>query len=125
MKKILLSFVFVFSLLVVGFGQDAPLESYVGRYVFPAGNQVPYVDVKLVDGNLFSESPNGVANLKRSEGDLFIIVEYEGLAEFIRNEDKKVVKVKVFVMGIEMEGTKEETPAISRKFWHLLQPLRF
>lgn len=110
-------------LVCIAFSQDNPLQAYVGRYVFPEGNPVPYVDVKLVGEVLVSESPSGTATLQQIEGDKFAVVEYEGLAEFTRNADKKVVSVKVSVMGYEMEGKREASASLDIQKWHPLYPL--
>lgn len=100
---------------IFSFGQDAPLEQYVGKYIFSNGSQVPWVEVKLVNGALISESPQGNATLQRIEKDQFSIVEYNGMAEFKRNAEGKVTGVKVLVMDLEMEGTKEESSGFKKK----------
>jgi hypothetical protein len=108
MKKVILFSLFVFSGLISAFAQEAPpLDQYVGKFVFPEGSPVPWVEVKVVEGILVSESPMGKANLQRVENDIFTIVEYNGIAEFKRNSDLKIFAVKVSVMGLELEGTKQ------------------
>jgi hypothetical protein len=113
MKKLTTLFFFMSFLSLSAICQEAPLENYVGKFVFPAGSPVPHMEVKLNGTTLITESPMGSATLQRVQADQFSIVEYNGLAEFKRNGEGKVVAVKVTVMGLEMEGTKEEAiPAI-------------
>ncbi len=114
MNKLLFLFAFSIALSIPGIGQDSTFEAYTGKFNFPEGSAVPWVEVKLNNGVLVSESPNGSATLQRIEGDVFSIVEYNGTAEFKRNAEGKVTSVKVVVMGLEMEGTKE-----SAKFKYL------
>lgn len=110
MKHILFITAFLFGGLVSSFAQKAPLTDYVGKFNFPEGSAVPWVVVKLTaDSVLVSESPHGNATLALVEGDIFAIVEYQGVAEFKRNGEGKVTKVKVSVQNMEMEGTKEES----------------
>jgi hypothetical protein len=109
MKKLVTSLSFFLFLSFSAISQEAPLENYVGKFVFPADNPVPYVEVKLNGTTLMSESPMGSATLQRIEADQFSIVEYNGLAEFKRNGEGKVIGVKISVMGLEMEGKKEES----------------
>jgi hypothetical protein len=123
MKKVYLTGFLMLGLVCFAFSQDNPLQAFVGRYIFPEGNPVPYVDVKLVGEVLVSESPAGTATLQQIEGDRFSVVEYEGLAEFVRNADKKVVSVKVSVMGYEMEGKREEAATLQIQRWHPLYPI--
>lgn len=111
MSKVLMLLSFLVSFVIFSNAQDAPKTDYVGKYNFPEGSAVPYVEIKLSDSTLSAESPMGTATLQKIEGDVFSIVEYNGTAEFKRNSEGKVVSVKVTVMGLEMEGTKEG-PAI-------------
>jgi hypothetical protein len=109
MNKVIAILSVVCSLSFSSFSQEAPLENYLGKYVFAADNPVPYVEVKMNGTTLISESPMGSATLQRVEADVFAIIEYNGLAEFRRNGEGKIVGVKVSVMGLEMEGTREES----------------
>lgn len=117
MKNFLLVPFFTIFLCSFAAGQDAPLEQYIGKYVFPEGSAVPWVEVKLTEGGLITESPMGNATLQRIEKDLFSIVEYNGTSEFRRNGDGKVTGIKVAVMGLEMEGTKEQTSLLPYLTW--------
>lgn len=107
MNKLLILFVFSIAFSLPGMSQDSTYESYTGKYNFPEGSAVPYVDIKLINGVLISESPAGTATLQRIDKDTFSIVEYNGVAAFIRNAEGKVIAVKVSVMGLEMEGSRE------------------
>jgi hypothetical protein len=117
MNKVLFLIAFSIALAIPGISQDSTYEAYVGKYNFPEGSAVPYVDVKLTNGVLTSESPAGSATLQRVEGDVFSIVEYNGVAEFKRNAEGKIIGVKVSVMDLVMEGSKE-----SAKFKYLKSP---
>lgn len=123
MNKILFLFAFTIALAIPGIGQDSTYEAYVGKYNFPEGSAVPYVDVKIINGVLISESPAGTATLQRIEGDVFSIVEYNGTAEFKRNAEGKIFSVKVLVMGLEMEGSKEQ-PKFKYLKWLPPSPVR-
>lgn len=115
MRKVFFFTVLCFAFVLQANSQDSTLAPFVGRYIFTAQDPVPYVDVKLVDGVLFTESPQGNSALQRTEGDMFFIVEFNGFAQFVRNSEQKVVRVKVSVQGLEMEGTKEEAAKASVK----------
>lgn len=128
MKKLLLFCTFFVACAALVNAQDAPppAEQYTGKYNFSGGSPVPYVDVKAVEGNMVIESPMGSANLSRIEGDKFSIVEYNGLAEFKRNQEGKVIGVKLSVMGIEIEGTREEVKFRYKALpWSPVSPGRF
>jgi hypothetical protein len=123
MNKLLFLLAFSIALAIPGISQDSTFEAYTGKYNFPEGSAVPYVDVKLNNGVLTSESPAGTATLQRMEGDIFSIVEYNGVAEFKRNAEGKITTVKVSVMGLEMEGSKEN-PAFKYLKWLPVSPVR-
>jgi hypothetical protein len=124
MKKLfpLLAIAIAFTLNAIG--QDAPLDTYVGKYNFPQGSPVPMFEVKIKDGVLFGESQMGVSTFQRVEADIFSIVEYGGTAEFKRNGDGKVVSVTVSVGDVVLEGTKESIQLNSIRF-HPLSPMKF
>ncbi|HSK14204.1 MAG TPA: DUF3471 domain-containing protein [Phnomibacter sp.] len=123
MKKFYSLLAIAITLTLSALSQEAPLETYLGKYNFPEGSPVPYTEVKLNGAGLITESPMGIATLQRIEADMFAIVEYNGLAEFRRNSEGKVIGVKVSVMGIELEGTKEEVKLKAIPF-HPLSPMR-
>ncbi len=107
MNKLLFILAFTVAIAIPGIGQDSTFEAYTGKYNFPEGSAVAYVEVKLADNVLSIESPAGNSTLQRVEGDIFSIVGYNGTAEFRRNAEGKITGVKLSVMGLEMEGTKE------------------
>jgi hypothetical protein len=89
--------------------QDHPLKEYAGKYKFPPGNYVPEAEISILDSTSLSVvSQAGTVTMIRSEGDVFYFLEYEGTAEFVRTDDKKVKGVKVKVAGLDMEGTRED-----------------
>lgn len=124
MNKVIALFAIACTISISSFSQEAPLENYQGKFVFAAGNPVPYIEVKVNGTTLISESPMGSATLQRIEADQFAIVEYDGLAEFKRNGEGKVVGIKVSIMGLEMEGTKEESSLTLIPIQHLVSIFR-
>ncbi len=84
------------------------LKEYVGKYKL---KDAPIEDliVTLQDGKLMGEAVGqGSAPLApTAEVDIFEVVGYGGKAEFIRNESKVVIKVKLSVQGTTMEGEKQ------------------
>lgn len=123
MKKFFLFAALAFSCTISALSQEAPLESYVGKFNFPQGSPVPFVDVKISNGSLIGESQMGIASLQRIEADVFSIVEYNGVAEFKRNGDGKVVSIKVTVNDLIMEGTRENLH-LKAIPWFPLSPLK-
>lgn len=111
------------SMAAIASRADSTLTLYTGKYIFPEGNPVPWVEVKYTDGTLISESPMGSATMQRTEGDVFAIVEYNGIAEFLRDSNGKITAVKVSVMDMVMEGKKESPSAIKPPYYHPLRPL--
>lgn len=87
--------------------QDSTLNAYVGKYVFQAGSPTPEATVSLDGGTLTLASAVGSATLTRVEGDVFSIVEFNGTAEFKRNDQGKVVAIRVRVANLDLNGTKE------------------
>ena len=116
MKKVFFMITLFFALGMQANAQDSTLNHYVGRYTFSAESPVPYVDVKVVDNILMAESASGNSVLQRTEGDAFFVVEFNGVALFLRNENNKVVKLKLSVQGLEMEGTKEAVAIFTHKW---------
>jgi len=123
MNKIITILAFAFAFSLNALGQDAPLDQYIGKYNFPAGSPVPGFEIKLVDGVLIGESQMGSSTFTRIEGDKFTIVEYNGIAEFIRNAEGNVISVKVTVDTMVLEGTKEGSALRALRF-NPLSPLR-
>ena len=113
MKKIILS-VFASLFIIVINAQTAPkapLEDFVGKYVFPDGSVVPEVDVILSGNALSMTSTAGTSALTEMGIDSFQIVEFSGIAVFKRGDDKKVNGVHIEAMGYVLDGQKKSSGA--------------
>jgi hypothetical protein len=108
MRKILLSLIGVITLQVAYSQADSTLQPYTGKYKFPEGSVVTEVTVSLENGLLFAVSMMGSSELRRTEGDVFDIVAYGGIATFKRKEGK-VNGVQMIVGNLTLEGEKAET----------------
>ncbi len=109
MKKVtLLIALFTASFLYLK-AQDS-LQQYSAKYKFPAGAVVSDVTVILdsASNTLSITSSMGNAPLEKSGTDMFVMTTYNGTVTFTRNEMKKVNGIKIEVMGMLLEGTKEE-----------------
>ena len=110
MKKIIFSLMVVMSFLTVNAQEDS-LKQYTGKYKFPDGSVVTEITVTLDSTGLIANSAMGSSELKKTEGDVFEIVAYGGLATFKRNTENKISGVVILVGDINMEGTKTEDAA--------------
>jgi hypothetical protein len=108
MRKIICCLIASMAFLFVAAQQDTTLQQYTGKYIFKEGSAVPDMTVTLENGVLTATSVQGSSELKKTEGDVFQIVAYNGLATFKRNDAGKVGWVKVEVGDIVLEGTKSE-----------------
>jgi hypothetical protein len=109
MRKITLCLIASMACLFTAAQQDTTLVQYIGKYVFKEGSAVPDMTVTLNEnGVLIASSVQGSSELKKTEGDVFQIVAYNGLATFKRNDTGKVNWVKVEVGDIVLEGTRSE-----------------
>ncbi|WP_435354362.1 DUF3471 domain-containing protein [Emticicia sp. SJ17W-69] len=85
------------------------LKQYVGKYKL---KDAPIEDliVTLQDGKLMGEAVGqGSAQLApTTQTDIYDVVGYDGKVEFIRNESKIVVKIKLSIQGNSMEGEKQQ-----------------
>lgn len=118
-KSLLLVLAIILTTVAVNAQQDTTLAQYAGKYIFQAGAPVPDATVNVAGTAMSVTSAMGTATLVKIEGDLFSLVEYNGTAEFKKNEAGKVISVTIRVGDTEIFGTKE-TSAI---FWarpHLL-----
>ncbi len=110
MKKLFL-FLFAITGIITLNAQQNPqtdsLKEYTGRYKFPEGSAVTEVNITIENGLLFAGSAAGSSELKRIEKDLFEVVAYAGKAIFKRNEEGKLVGVRIEVEDLILEGTKE------------------
>ncbi len=100
---------------------DSTLQEFTGRYVFPPGGPTTEAQVGLDQGSLFISSQIGASTLQRVQGDMFSLVEYNGTAEFFRNDKGKVTRIRVIVQDIDATGTKEEAGA--KLYFHPLRIL--
>ena len=83
------------------------LEQYTGKFKFASG-PISEAEVTLESGDLKILTSQGNATMKKTEeADVFTLVEYDGKATFVRNADKKITGIKIEVMGMVLEGTKE------------------
>lgn len=115
MKQIIFSVIASFLILTVNAQTEpapkAPLEDFVGKYVFPDGSVVPEVDVLLSGNALTMSSSAGSSVLTELGVDSFQIVEFSGIAVFKRGDDKKVNAVHIEAMGYVLDGQKKANGA--------------
>jgi hypothetical protein len=111
MKKLILSLIMLTGLLSVNAQTDS-LKQYTGKYKFPDGSPVTEITVTLDSTGLTANSAMGSSELKKTEGDVFEIVAYGGVATFKRNAENKISGVVILVGDINMEGTKTEDAAL-------------
>lgn len=85
------------------------LKEYVGKYKL---KDAPIEDliVTLQGGKLMGEAVGqGSAQLApTTQADIYDVVGYDGKVEFIRNESKVVIKIKLSLQGNSMEGEKQQ-----------------
>ena len=95
---------------------DTTLKEYVGKYIFPDGSAVTSADIYLEGDVLTANSSAGASPMEKKAKDTFALVNFEGMAYFIRNTAGKVSGIKVEVSDTVLEGTKEGVTAfINRK----------
>jgi len=110
MKKPFLFLFAIAAFMTVGAQQNPETDSlkeYTGKYKFPEGSVVTEVNITIENGVLFAGSAMGSSELKRIEKDLFEVVTYAGKAIFKRNEEAKLIGVRIEVEDLILEGTKE------------------
>ena len=111
MKKIIFLAVTMAAFAFVNAQTPSPVDSlkeYTGKYKFPEGNPVTEITVVVENGVLTATSAIGSSELKRSQGDVFELVAYSGIATFKRNGDGKLVKLRIQVNELDMEGDKTD-----------------
>lgn len=89
--------------------QTDTLQQYTGKYKFPEGSVVSEINVTVESGVLMAGSVMGNTELKKTEGDVFEIVNFGGTATFKRNTEGKIISVRVQVSDVDMEGVKQES----------------
>ena len=107
MKKTFFSALLLVSVFVASAQVDS-LQEYTGKYKFNEGSPVPLITVTVQNGGLYASSDAGNSTLTRSEGDVFSIDAFAGVATFTRNTDRKIVGVKIEVDGAAFEGSKTD-----------------
>jgi len=107
MKKVTLFF-FIFTGSFFYLKAQDSLQQYVAKYKFPAGSVVTEINVAVENGTLMLTSSLGNTAVEKTATDQFSIAAYNGTATFTRNEAKKVSGLKIEVMGLLLEGVKEE-----------------
>ena len=84
------------------------LKEYVGKYKL---KDAPIEDliVTIQDGKLVGEAVGqGTAQLAPTkDADIYDVIGYDGKVEFIRNESRIIVRLKLSVQGAIMEGEKQ------------------
>jgi hypothetical protein len=108
MKKFTLLFSLFIAVCFSLKAQDS-LQQYVAKYKFPEGSAVTEVTVALENGALMVNSAMGNAALDKTGADQFTMPAYNGTVVFTRNEAKKITGIKIDVMNISLEGTREES----------------
>ena len=108
MKKITLLFTIVMSIAIAANAQDTTTQKqYLGKYKFPDGSVVPEVEVVIENGQLMMNSSAGTSSLELLKPDSFSIVNFNGVAVFKRNADKKVIGVHIDAGGYILDGVKD------------------
>lgn len=111
MKKVTL-FILGFIICSLYLHAADPLKEYTGKYRFSAGSVITEVNVVFDNGVLSLTSSMGATAIQKATADTFSIPNYNGTAIFTRNEQKKINGIKIDVMGISLEGVKEEKETI-------------
>lgn len=106
MKKSFLSLLLILSFFSLHAQTDSA-QQYIGKYSFPDGSVIPYVDVASENGSLSMTSTIGSSALNRLGVDSFEVVQYAGIAVFKRGEDKSVNGVHIEAAGYILEGQKQ------------------
>lgn len=83
-------------------------QNYIGKYKVKDA-PIEELIITLQDGKLMGEAVGqGSAELApTAETDIFNVVGYDGKIEFVRNDSKLVVKIKLTLQGNTMEGEKQ------------------
>lgn len=83
-------------------------KEYLGKYKVKEA-PIEELIISLQEGKLFGEAVGqGSAELKpTAEIDIFEVIGYDGTVEFVRNDLKAVIKIKLTLQGSTMEGEKQ------------------
>jgi hypothetical protein len=114
MKRGLFCIFFLTACLLSSFAQqDTSYRSYLGKYQFPLGAVVPFVEVSgdsLTALTMSSEAGN--SPLEHTGGDNFNITNFNGTANFRRNDTtKQVIGIHIEAMGHILDGEKDKITA--------------
>lgn len=107
MKKAFFSAVLLFSVFIASAQVDS-LREYTGKYKFGDGSPIPTATITIQDGGLVALSDAGNSTLTRTQGDVFSVDAFQGVATFVRNADKKVTGVRIEIEGAAFEGSKTD-----------------
>jgi hypothetical protein len=111
MKKVTF-FILLFTACALYLHAADPLKEYTGKYKLPVGSVVTEVNVVFDNGVLSLTSAMGTTAITKATADTFSIPNYNGTAVFTRNDQKKINGIKIDVLGISLEGIKEEKETI-------------
>lgn len=83
-------------------------QNYLGKYKVKDA-PIEELVITLQDGKLMGEAVGqGSAELApTAEIDIFSVIGYDGKIEFVRNDNKSVIKIKLTLQGNTMEGEKQ------------------
>jgi hypothetical protein len=107
MKKVTLSVLAVIAFTLYLHAAD-PIQEYVAKYKFPQGSVINEINVLVENGVLTLSSSLGNTAIQKANADTFAISSYNGTAVFTRNEAKKITGLKIDVMGISLEGIRDD-----------------
>ena len=103
MKKFLVSFLVIISVLSVSAQQDSVLQKYTGKYKFPDGSPVTEINFTVENGVLMGASAMGSSEFKKTDTEhVFEIVAYGGTATFKKNGEGKIASVQIVVGDVNI-----------------------
>lgn len=107
MKRLIFLLICLLTMVVV-YAQADSLRQYTGKYKFSGDSPISEVNVVVENGILMIISSMGSSELRKEEGDVFIVVDYGGTVRFQRNAENKVNAIIIEVRGLLMEGNKSD-----------------
>ena len=113
MKKLIFTVLALASFCILNAQSPADsLKQFTGKYKFPEGSPVSEISVLIENGVLWANSSEGNSELRRTQGDVFEVIAYNGTATFKRNASGKITGIKVELPDVTFEGTKSEGTGI-------------
>ena len=108
MKKVLLSAICIFALLIFAQANDkTDWQEYTGQYVLSFDSSEETVDITLQgDSTLMAFSALGEVALTYVEKDRFEFPQYGGVIVFERDEKQQVVACTISVAAVDVEEIK-------------------